>query len=64
MRADLLLVNGDPTKSITATRNIEAVWVNGVKVDPEANKAKVPTMKEPPRMGPPPRATPPAKRSE
>lgn len=33
MRADLLLVKGDPTKNITDTRNIEDVWINGKKVD-------------------------------
>jgi len=31
--ADVLLVNGDPTKDITATRNIAAIWKNGVQVD-------------------------------
>ena len=33
MRADMVLVNGDPTKDITATRLINSVWVRGVKVD-------------------------------
>ena len=28
-RADLLLVRGDPTKDITASRNIIGVWKNG-----------------------------------
>jgi imidazolonepropionase-like amidohydrolase len=32
MRADLLLVDGDPTKNILDTRNIVAVWKRGVKV--------------------------------
>ncbi|KAF2180524.1 putative hydrolase [Zopfia rhizophila CBS 207.26] len=32
MRADLLLVEGDPTKDIRATRNIKKVWANGVEV--------------------------------
>jgi imidazolonepropionase-like amidohydrolase len=32
MRADLLLVKGDPTKDILATRNIVAVWKRGVRV--------------------------------
>jgi imidazolonepropionase-like amidohydrolase len=31
-RADLLLVNGDPTSDIAATRAIQAVWVAGVQV--------------------------------
>jgi len=33
LRADLLLVEGDPTKDILATRKIAAVWVRGQKVD-------------------------------
>lgn len=33
LRADLLLVRGDPTVDITATRNIVAVWKVGVKDD-------------------------------
>jgi imidazolonepropionase-like amidohydrolase len=31
-RADLLLVDGDPTRRITDTRNINAVWKNGYPV--------------------------------
>lgn len=30
--ADLLLVNGDPTTDITATRSIVAVWKNGIPI--------------------------------
>ena len=33
LRADLLLVNGDPTTDITATRNIGGVWKAGVQID-------------------------------
>jgi hypothetical protein len=33
LRADLLLVNGDPTKDITATRDIAGIWKGGVIVD-------------------------------
>jgi imidazolonepropionase-like amidohydrolase len=32
-RADLLLVDGDPTRDITATRAILAIWKNGALVD-------------------------------
>ena len=32
MRADLLLVDGDPSKQIRATRNIVATWKRGVRV--------------------------------
>jgi len=32
MRADLLLVDGDPSKQIRATRNIVAIWKRGVRV--------------------------------
>lgn len=32
MRADLLLVEGDPTGNILATRNIAAVWKQGVRI--------------------------------
>jgi imidazolonepropionase-like amidohydrolase len=33
LRADMVLINGDPTRDITATRLIDSVWVQGVKVD-------------------------------
>jgi imidazolonepropionase-like amidohydrolase len=32
LRADLLLVDGDPSKDIRATRNIVAIWKQGVRV--------------------------------
>jgi imidazolonepropionase-like amidohydrolase len=41
-RADLLLVAGDPTTSITATRAIERVWKLGVPFDREAFRAHLP----------------------
>ncbi len=31
--ADVLLVNGDPTKDIMTTRNIAAIWKNGIQVN-------------------------------
>jgi imidazolonepropionase-like amidohydrolase len=36
LRADLLLVNGDPTVDIKATRSIVAVWKAGVEFDRDA----------------------------
>jgi imidazolonepropionase-like amidohydrolase len=30
-RADLVLVNGDPTTNISDTLSIKAVWLNGVQ---------------------------------
>jgi hypothetical protein len=53
--ADLLLVNGDPSVDITATRKIEAIWKEGTRVDRESwragvvgAKAKVEQMKQAP----------------
>jgi len=34
MRADLILVEGDPTKNILNTRNIVAVWKRGMRIVP------------------------------
>lgn len=36
LRADLLLVDGDPTANILATRNIVAIWKQGMRFDREA----------------------------
>ena len=36
LRADLLLVKGDPTTDITATRNITGIWRHGTRLDREA----------------------------
>ncbi|MCX6577625.1 MAG: amidohydrolase family protein [Candidatus Aminicenantes bacterium] len=53
--ADLLLVNGDPSVDITATRKIEGIWKEGIRVNREAwreevagVKAKVERMKQAP----------------
>ncbi len=40
-RADLLLVDGDPTTKITDTRRIVAVWRAGTKLDRDAIKTKL-----------------------
>jgi len=40
-RADLLLVNGDPTADITATRKIAGVWKLGVTVDRDSYRAEM-----------------------
>ena len=37
-RADLLLVAGDPTRDVTATREIVAVWRRGVRLDRGARR--------------------------
>jgi len=41
MRADLLLVEGDPTTDITATRAIRRVWIAGRLLDHDAYRHKV-----------------------
>ena len=47
LRADLLLVNGDPTKDILATRDIVSVWKGGVPLtrSPEPKEAQAPADK-------------------
>jgi imidazolonepropionase-like amidohydrolase len=39
LRADLLLVAGDPASDITATRAIRGIWRRGVRFDREAFRA-------------------------
>lgn len=41
MRADLVLVEGDPTVTITDTRRIVAIWRAGAKLDRDAYRAKI-----------------------
>ncbi len=41
MRADLLLVSGNPAVNIAATRNIEGVWKGGVRFDRKAYAASL-----------------------
>jgi hypothetical protein len=45
MRADLLLVKGDPTADIKATRNTARVWKGGVAVDRQTYIASIEKMK-------------------
>jgi imidazolonepropionase-like amidohydrolase len=40
-RADLLLVQGDPTRDIRATRRIVGIWKEGVAVDRDAYAAEI-----------------------
>ena len=39
LRADLVLVNGDPTTDILATRDIVTIWKRGVAIDRDAFRA-------------------------
>jgi imidazolonepropionase-like amidohydrolase len=40
-RADLVLIDGDPTRDISVTRKIAAVWKRGRPIDREAYRAQV-----------------------
>lgn len=42
LRADLLLVSGNPLEDITATRNIAAIWMNGYRVERKPAHPSVP----------------------
>lgn len=52
-QADLLLVDGDPTVDIAATRNIVGVWKSGVRFDHDTYRTQLP-----PPPGPPTEAGP------
>ena len=41
LRADLLLVHGDPTRDIRATRDIAAIWKTGHIVDRETYRDEI-----------------------
>jgi imidazolonepropionase-like amidohydrolase len=41
LRADLLLIKGDPTKDITETRNIKGVWLQGKKLDRDSYLSEI-----------------------
>jgi imidazolonepropionase-like amidohydrolase len=41
LQADLLLVEGDPTSDITATRQIVGVWRRGSRFDHEAYRGSL-----------------------
>jgi imidazolonepropionase-like amidohydrolase len=45
LRADLLLVSGDPTQDILATRDIAGIWKAGVPFDRNAYRASLETAK-------------------
>jgi imidazolonepropionase-like amidohydrolase len=50
LRADLLLVDGDPCADITATRNIAAIWRNGTRLHRQPQPVPHPsTIAAPPR---------------
>lgn len=52
LRADLLLVEGDPTRDITATRAISGIWKGGVPVDRQVLARQVAAARAP-RSGAP-----------
>jgi imidazolonepropionase-like amidohydrolase len=51
-RADLLLVDGDPTADIRATRAISGVWKDGVPIERQAVAARIAEARKAERLGP------------
>ena len=45
-RADLLLVEGDPTADVTATRAVVGIWKGGVRIDRDAYRAGLAAQRE------------------
>jgi imidazolonepropionase-like amidohydrolase/Zn-dependent M28 family amino/carboxypeptidase len=56
LRADLVLVKGNPIQEIKATRSIEAIWKKGIKVDRASYRKEI----EKQKTGGQPSAPPPA----
>lgn len=63
LRADLLLVSGDPTTNILDTRKVFAVWKAGHKIDRRGLQSELTSIQPPPGRGgaPAPATQPPAK---
>jgi cytosine/adenosine deaminase-related metal-dependent hydrolase len=51
LRADLLLVRGDPTVDISATKDIVAIWKQGVRFDRDAFRESIAQRNEARRFG-------------
>ncbi len=47
LKADLVLVEGDPSTVITSTRNIVSIWKDGVEVERELPKTEAPSDETP-----------------
>lgn len=41
LRADLVLVNGDPTTDVLATRDTVTIWKRGLTIDRDGYRAEV-----------------------
>ena len=54
LRADLLLIDGDPTKDITATRAIAGIWKGGAAIDRSAYAKAIAEMAARASVAPPP----------